>query len=405
MSKNKNTNLQLFLDYILALLGWIFILCFLYVSFIRERLPKEIPLMLTEYTFYILLYICIIYLLVLKALFLPAKSPTIFYTLLQILAKPFATFDAIMKYNKYIYPYYNVLLHRTIQNISNWDQFQIGMAYYVFNIIPRSILLAIFLVDVFWLHHLQVFYYFIILGLVPIIYRYLVYTLEAAYKYHIQRLENTYEYVWILEENYNPYDFIPNPRAIHHDTKVSVQRYIEIQGESILTYGDNEEYIDYDGIPFPTDSTYKEYCEKHKIAEDVLDSKDFVKIKEYFYYQYPIMLDFYLSLNSNKNITSMYNIPKVTLVIYLMYFLTWLYILLVSFHTIKDFNITINIINSLIEYYPKSDPYSNINFLFEVKDYPWNNILWAALNTKIVKLVIIILLGYTSKQQQEKKEQ
>jgi len=305
-----------------------------------------------------------------KVILYPPKqsliNSNIVLKMLILIYKPLVYFDTLIKYNSIIYQYYYPLLCKLIAEVNTWYLYDKGFFYYLFNIIPRSLLLSIFLIDVFWLHNIQIFYYFIILGLTPLIYRYIVYTLESAYNYHIQRLEDTYKYIWIFEEDYNPYDFVPNPKAIHHDTKVSIQRYIEIQADAILTYGNDNEYIIYEGTPFPTDDTYKEYCKKYNITEEKLESQDFIRLKEYFEYQYPIMLGLYLTLNSNKTITSIYHIPKVTLYISIIYFFTWLYILIVSFHNINNFNITTTILQTFIANYPQIDPYSNITFIHDI---------------------------------------
>lgn len=53
--------LKAFWTFFLTLFGFVFVLWFLWVRFIRERLPKEIPFSLSEIGFYFILYICVLY--------------------------------------------------------------------------------------------------------------------------------------------------------------------------------------------------------------------------------------------------------------------------------------------------------------------------------------------------------
>ena len=59
--------------YIFVISGFLLFIIFIYFSFIRERLPKDIPFNLTEYSFWILIYICFIYLLAIQQLLLVKK--------------------------------------------------------------------------------------------------------------------------------------------------------------------------------------------------------------------------------------------------------------------------------------------------------------------------------------------
>ena len=101
-----NKILNLFIYYLLLFLGLGITSWMIWSRFIRERTIRDIPdLLLTEYRFWILLYICIIYLYVIKNLIKP-KTNNPFSNIINILYKPLTVLDNFIKYNKYIRVYY-----------------------------------------------------------------------------------------------------------------------------------------------------------------------------------------------------------------------------------------------------------------------------------------------------------
>ena len=84
--------LEIFVTVLLYILGIIIISWLLWSRFIRERLPKDIPFELTEFRFYILVYICCVYLFIIYNLmrkskennFIPYIKKIIEYILLNV---------------------------------------------------------------------------------------------------------------------------------------------------------------------------------------------------------------------------------------------------------------------------------------------------------------------------------
>ena len=92
--------------YIWAVSGLCLISWYFYITFIRERLPRDIPFMLTEFRFYALLGICCVYIFAIKRYIFPKPLNPIFIPLIQTIAKPLVYFDNFIKTNKYVLPYY-----------------------------------------------------------------------------------------------------------------------------------------------------------------------------------------------------------------------------------------------------------------------------------------------------------
>ena len=97
--------------YLLVLLGLIITSWIIWSRFFRERTIRDIPdYLLTEIRFWILLYICFIYLYVVKTLIKEPK-PNIYISMLsgllnKYLSKPLVTLDHLIKHNRYNNDYY-----------------------------------------------------------------------------------------------------------------------------------------------------------------------------------------------------------------------------------------------------------------------------------------------------------
>lgn len=91
---------KMFIENILIILAFIAILLFLWLRFIRSRLPKEIPIFLNDFNFFFLFCLIIIYLYIIIRLIKP-KNPTIFILkIIEIASSPFIKLDNKFKKNK-----------------------------------------------------------------------------------------------------------------------------------------------------------------------------------------------------------------------------------------------------------------------------------------------------------------
>lgn len=85
----------------LITLGFIIFSLLIYLRFIRDRLPKDIPIFLTEHRFWILIYICCIYLFIIISLLRKEKkSNEIVIFIIEILYMPLTRLDHFIKYNE-----------------------------------------------------------------------------------------------------------------------------------------------------------------------------------------------------------------------------------------------------------------------------------------------------------------
>ena len=230
---NKYTLYQKVNYYILVILGFIFILFFIYYIFIRKRLPRDIPFMLTEYYFFILLYLCLGYIFIIYRIIYPSKTNQLLSNIISYIGTPFSTFDSFLKQNKYLYPYFYKVFKYLPIRLRIFSIFKHKFLYISLNIFPRILLVMIFFIDIFWFHNIKNFYLFIPISLLPVFYRYFIYSIEIAILQYLKTLEELYDEVSVFAiESYMinfSDDFSLKESAPYHSEYVTIREFLDIQ--------------------------------------------------------------------------------------------------------------------------------------------------------------------------------
>ena len=106
--------INLIIYFILLFGGLIGTSWIIWARFIRQRTIRDIPdYLLTEYRFWLLLYICLIYLYSIKSLLKEPSSHIIYQEINKIsnyIWKPLITLDHAIKYNSFCKDYYIKLI-------------------------------------------------------------------------------------------------------------------------------------------------------------------------------------------------------------------------------------------------------------------------------------------------------
>jgi hypothetical protein len=110
------------------------ILWYIYMRFINEKLPKDIPFNLTELVLYFLIYLCCIYMYIILRHVKPKEPQEYIKKAFEILFKPLTILDTIIKNNSKINPRYLKVLS----------------ICFIFQIIPRILLILILVIDIFY---------------------------------------------------------------------------------------------------------------------------------------------------------------------------------------------------------------------------------------------------------------
>jgi hypothetical protein len=229
--ENKNINplaimiIKLLTRVVILIIGIVILTAFIWYRFVRERLPKNIPFNLTEYGCLILIYICCIYLFVVVTLMIPFKvQKNHLIAFMDLIYKPLKVLDESTKSNPLINKYFNKLLSLIADKITEKHILKI---YYIFNIVPRFIVVTMLCLDIFWFHHIKYLYKIILIGIVPFIYKYMIYSFKYAKEQYILGLEPMVNKI-MTDYNEDPKDddwnFMP------------MREFIEIQTSSIFIY-------------------------------------------------------------------------------------------------------------------------------------------------------------------------
>jgi hypothetical protein len=236
---------------LLTILGAVLFLTFIWYRFIRERLPKDIPFHLTEYGCIILMYICSIYLFVIIMLIVTFETKNDKLSLIiDYIYKPLKVLDESFKGNTLI-TYYHEIFIEVLSKMS----LSYSKVYYLFNIVPRLVLVMVLSLDTFYFHRLEYLYKIILIGLLIFLYKYFIYSLKYAKELYIQKLEAITNKI---QTNYNKN---PNDSS---DSFLYARDFIDIQTDSIFYY--NHKYTAY---PLPLSSYLALFRGKNAAVEQI----------------------------------------------------------------------------------------------------------------------------------------
>jgi Ca2+/Na+ antiporter len=172
--------LKTFNQYLLIILGLTMFSIFIWLRFIRERLPRDIPFNLSLLGFIILIEICCIYGYVLFSLLRKNHSanPIVVY-LIDQLFKPLIAFDNFLKDLPGVQPVYLrfmvYLAHKLNFTIKDTSIF-----YFIFAVFPRLVLVSALVVDIFYFHQLYYLYRVLLIGILLFLHRYIIYSFKHS---------------------------------------------------------------------------------------------------------------------------------------------------------------------------------------------------------------------------------
>lgn len=363
--------------YILLSLGLIITSWIIWSRFIRERTIRKIPDdLFTEYRFWILFYISLIYLYAVKNLIKPSTSSLDLKEIVNLIFKPLTTLDHAIKYNKFVKPYYyKIMFKLTIFMDSLVSDYQIKIIMFFIQIFPRIILVIFLLLDILYFERLEIFYKIVLIGLIPFLYRYFKYSCKDIYEQWIITLEDKYESVTIYEVGYE-FDKSRenNTEAIYHNKCETIREYIEIKFENTMNF--LIDYVTYkynDGLPHCKDDIIDQYCldkyNKKRVRYTVSD----LDMMSALYYEFmPNILKMKLYLYRLDAIAKTPPIKWPQVVIFSIYFICWSYVLGISY-----------------KYYPielDGAKYLLMNFMRYLCDIdnPFAELYWGSLNENLI---------------------
>lgn len=380
--------------YILLLLGLIGSSWIIWARFIRQRTIREIPdVLLTEYRFWILLYICFIYIYSIKNLLKEPSSHIIYQEINKInkyIWKPLMTLDHAIKYNNFCKNYYiNFILNADLYWTKLSDNSR-TLIIISFQIIPRMILVIFLIADTFYFNKLEIFYKIILIGILPFMFRYISYSLKDIYDHWVKQLTDVYSSVTIFEKGYNfKISRIGKTEAVWHYDIVSIEDYIEIKYDADFDYLFDKVSYEYVGYPSCKEEVYIQYELKFNKPVSSWTPENREEVYHLFEELMPKILNLKGTLNNLQILKKERKIVWPKIIIYLLYFICWSYILIISYYyypiTLTMFNYLINNIQLYLtmEKNPFIDDMfsQNINMITPQSIY------------NLIKMIIIVIIN------------
>ena|SRR5271155_1047210 len=173
---------------ILIILGILILSLFIWLRFIRERLPRDIPFDLSITTWIIIMVICLalafnIIISLIKVNL--SYAPNIRYKITQ----KFKIFVKFLVDNKYSKPYFS----KYIISCESFIQHRSKHVYFLMEQIPLIILIITLLIDIFYFHKVHYFYKIIWIGLLPLIIMFLLYIFKGLFAQTTETIDSKAE--------------------------------------------------------------------------------------------------------------------------------------------------------------------------------------------------------------------
>jgi hypothetical protein len=319
----------------LLVLGFIMSFWIIYARFIRERLPKDIPIKLSEFGFWFLSYICIIYIImIISLLFLTTKKPN--ETLIKIrdlIFTPLVEIDHFFKYNQFMKKPYYIFMDNLIFILQKLNHTELLLLNIYFQILPRMLLVYLLFKDAFIFCKLEILYKFVLIGLLPFIHRYIKYSIKDIKEQYIKDMEVTCEGAHLFDEAYaDPnIDWEHTEDNKYHRRNVPLKEFIEFRiKQEVYKTPD----VSYDFYWLIKTSVYEKYQKLHNIPLDtVLNKENRNIINKHYYMRYEECLTLGKFSKIYSIIGQMKIIVYFKIFIFAMYLICWGYILYVSYFT------------------------------------------------------------------------
>jgi hypothetical protein len=296
--------------FILILTSFIFIIWFRYI---RERLPRDIPFNLSLIGFIIIVCVCLGYIYTVYKYINPPKDNNTFTLIIEVkkyLYKPLEILIDFLQHNKFTKKNFSKFFLLSVEKVKEMNYLK---AYIFINIFPRVILLSVFIIDIFYFNSIKYFYKIIIIGILIIIEKMIIHIYRYKMNTNIEFVDRNAE-IWC--DNY-----VANERI----SIITAKEYVPAEAMRILN---NLEPLEYS--PSLTVDYIKELKKQSGIP-----------------LERPVNLDGNMSIMRGclslsvllYRITYLYDqiaikFKYVNILISLLYVICWVYILIVSFHTL-----------------------------------------------------------------------
>ncbi len=374
------------IKFLLTFIGAMWVISYIWLYFVRERLPRNIPFEPSLWSVIMLIGINVLYLYILLRIFRPKPiNPIILQIMkkLRFLYKPLYLLDEEMRNGKYT----KNLVDKAIKTLATLlnivkDTEKNRYLYILWYILPRIVLAIFLIIDVFYFHKLNYVYKFAFLTLIIFLCYYIIYCIRFKIIEYTSELDKYYM-VGITSKDYvgsNYYMDIEDITwdydcggDIYGDTKhwLNISNFVHYQ-KCALWFGytpyEYECITNWDVFLKHPNKNIKDKYVKNKIVSlyDLSLEDKYIYEKD-FYYLLPKLVSLTSFIESYNNVFKKYNwtqeftdffkfgslgliIRIITILLPCMYIISWSYILYLTL-CITDFSEIITI------FVPPSNPF------------------------------------------------
>lgn len=334
---------------------------YIWFRFVRERLPRDIPFSLSLYTTVILFTICFTFIYAIVRLTKLEHSSNMFIHRISIVFSKIMVsllfVDQLLKKQKLIKKFNESFLLFLLKKINPFTLYLKGEKIYILYFLSaRIILLFIFIFDVFYFHQIKHFYTFIVLGLFDLLISYYLYSIKLLEATYFEILDDYLIEITSKDNDPNT-DFYIEPSMISYDNN------LESQYDYSYNYLTIQHFIDLQCTAFMFDHTPYNYKCLHKTQrQDIIFLESnlqniVILTEDYIEYLLQILINIQFVFETIKFLEKRKIIKRLKITIYLIYFISWLYILIISFGT---FHLTPLESMFLKKFQDTYEPFSNL---------------------------------------------
>jgi hypothetical protein len=175
-------NLKKILPTLLTLLIFLLSIFLFWLRFIKEKLPRSLPYEFSLFSYIVVLVICLttIYTSI-KEVVIPNKNKeTLLNSFFIFIQQQLISVDNMVKKHPRIKPYFQKYFLILLNHLKAINLIKL---YFIMQIFPKIILIVVFMVEVFNFHYINYFYKIVSLGLLPLIFTYISFSLKEVYNH------------------------------------------------------------------------------------------------------------------------------------------------------------------------------------------------------------------------------
>jgi hypothetical protein len=238
------------INYIFFITGLFIFGMYIWIRFIRERLPTNIPYETSLLGLFIIILIISTYIILLLSFYLNlVKENKLFIFINSIIYRFIQNVDKSLKNITALKFIHNKIIQVITEKNLFYNNDSKGRHIYIYillKLLPRIVIILTLLIDIFYFHRIFLFYKIIIISIIPLLTNYILYSLTLTKEAYTKQLEAiadsiSSEYQEIEDEFIESNYCYPVRKIIEEQTKSLVYDHKDLKPYPIVTEQYREE--------------------------------------------------------------------------------------------------------------------------------------------------------------------